>query len=117
MPEIDFLKDGTPEANDFPAAGHTFEADLGGDILVQFEYHSVNSMTIHGMKGEHKGFTETVEIRVTPVREGVYMVGWQEKNQTTVTHIEDFERGILYSNITLPGNRSLRLQGAFHKVK
>nr|WP_319489271.1 hypothetical protein [uncultured Caproiciproducens sp.] len=117
MPEIDFLKTGTPEADSFPAVGHTYEADLGGDILVQFEYHSVNSMTIYGLKGEHKGFTETVEISVMSIRPGVFMVGWQENNQTTVTHIEDFEKGILYSNMTLPGNKSLRLQGYFKQVK
>jgi len=117
MAEIEFLKPGTPEADSFPAVGHTYEADLGGDILVQFEYHSVRSMTIYGMKGEHKGFTETVEISVMPVRLGVFMVGWQEENQTTVTHIEDFENGIVYSNITLPGNQSLRLQGPFKLVK
>jgi hypothetical protein len=45
------------------------------------------------------------------------MVGWQEENQTTVTHIEDFEKGIVYTNITLPGNKSLRLQGPFKQVK
>lgn len=116
MPEINFLKHGTTEADSFLAVGHTYEADLGGDILVQFEYHSVNSMTIHGMKGEHKGFTETVEISVMPIRPGVFMVGWQEKNQTTVTHIEDFEKGMLYTNITFPDNQSLRLQGPFKQV-
>lgn len=117
MPEINFIKAGTPEADSFPAIGHTYEADLGGDILVQFEYHSVNSMTIYGLKGEHKGFTETVETSVMPIRPRVYMVGWQEKNQATVTHIEDFENDIVYSNITLPGNKSLRLQGPFKQVK
>jgi hypothetical protein len=29
MPEIDYLKLGTPEADSFPAVGHTYEADLG----------------------------------------------------------------------------------------
>ncbi|MBP2627586.1 MAG: hypothetical protein H6Q68_2297 [Firmicutes bacterium] len=74
-------------------------------------------MTILGMKGKHKGFTETVEISVTPIRPGVFMVAWQEENKTTVFHIEDFEKGIIYANITLPGNTSLRLQGPFKLVK
>lgn len=81
MAEIDYLKPGTPEADSFPAVGHIYEADLGGDILIQFEYHSVRSMKIYGMKGEHKGFTETVDISVMPVRPGVFMVGWQEKTK------------------------------------
>lgn len=117
MPEINYLKPGTPEADCFNAVGHTYEADLGGDMLVQFEYNSVTSMKVYGLKGKYKGFTETVEISVMPIRPGVFMVGWQEDNQTTVTHIEDFEKGIVYTNITLPGNKSLRVQGSFRRVK
>ncbi|WP_094607312.1 hypothetical protein SPSIL_038860 [Sporomusa silvacetica DSM 10669] len=84
MSEIDYLKPETSEAGRFPAIGHTYEVDYGGDYLVQFEFRSVRSMTIFGMKGKYKGFTEKVEISVTPIRTGVFMVAWQEKNQTTV---------------------------------
>jgi hypothetical protein len=115
--EIKYLKPGTPKAEEFPAVGHTYEVDYGGDYLVRFDFHSVRSMTIHGMKGKYKGFIQTVEISVTPIRPGVFMVFWQEENQTTVTHVEDFEKGIIYANITLPGNKSLRLQGPFKQIK
>lgn len=117
MPDIDYIKLGAPEADSFPAVGHTYEVDYGGDYLVRFEFQSIRSMTIFGMKGKYKGFTETVEISVTPIRPGVFMVHWQEKNQTTVIHVEDFEKGIIYANITLPGNKVLRLQGPFKQVK
>lgn len=122
MPEsevkyIDYLKPETSEAGSFPAVGHKYEVDYGGDYLVQFDFHSVRSMTILGMKGKYKGFTQTVEISVTPIRPGVFMVAWQEENQTTVTHIEDFEKNIIYANITLPGNNFLRLQGPFKQIK
>jgi hypothetical protein len=114
--EFSFLKRDTPEAKEFPAIGNKYEVDYGGDLVVQFEFHSINSMTIFGMKGEHKGFKETVEIQVTSIRPGLFMVAWQEKNRTTVVHIEDFEKGIIYANIIMPENNFLRLQGAFKPV-
>ena len=117
MPDIDYIKPGTPEADSFPAVGHTYEVDYGGDYIVRFEFHSVCSMTIFGMKGKYKGFTQTVEISVTPIRHMVFMVAWQETNKTTVYHVEDFEKGIIYANITLPGNNVLRLQGPFKQIK
>lgn len=117
MAEIDYLKPGTPEANSFSAVGHVYEVDYGGDYLVRFEFHSVRSMTIYGMKGKYKGVIETVEISVTFIRPGVFMVAWQEENKTTVVHIEDFAKGVIYANITLPGNTSLRMKGPFKQVK
>lgn len=114
MNEDDYLRPGTPEAESFIASGHTYEADFGGDMLVRFEYHSVDSMTVHGLKGQYEGFEETIGISVMPIRPGVFMVVWQEENRTTVTHIEDFENGVVYSNITLPGNESLRVKAPFN---
>lgn len=116
MAEISFLEAGTPEAGSFPGVGHTYEVDYG-DYVFQIEFHSVRSMTFVGMKGDLTGVSETVEISVTPIRPGVFMVAWQEANQTTVIHVEDFENGIIYANITFPGNIFVRLQGAFRLVK
>ena len=74
-------------------------------------------MTIYGMKGKYKDFVETVDIEVTPIRSGLFMVAWKEKNQTTVVHIEDFDNYIIYANITKPGNEFLRIQGQFKLVE
>lgn len=115
--EIEYIKLGTPEENDFPAVGHRYEVDYGGDFVVQFQFHSIRSLSIFGTKGKYKDFTETVEISVTPIRPQVFMVAWQEENQTIVIHVEDFEKGIIYANITLPGNSLLRLQGHFSQVE
>jgi hypothetical protein len=114
---FDVLKEGTEEAKLFPAVGNRYEVDYGGDFVVQFYFHSINSMTIYGTKGEYKDFSETVEIKVTPVRSGVFMVAWQEHNKTSVLHVEDFENNIIYANITLPGNNFVRMQGNFRQVK
>ena len=46
MAEIDYLKPGTPEADGFPAVGHRYEVDYGGDYLVQF---ATNSSVCRGL--------------------------------------------------------------------
>jgi hypothetical protein len=38
------------------------------------------------------------------------MVAWKEMTGATVTHVEDHENGIVYSNATLP-------DGSFYKMK
>ena len=117
MALINYLKPGTPEAGSYPAIGRTYEVDYGGDLVFQMGVHSINSMTFLGIKGEFKGFTEKVEISVTPIRPGVFIVAWQETNQTTVIHIEDFENGIIYAYITFPGNIFVCVQGPFKLIK
>jgi hypothetical protein len=116
MAYINCIRPGTSEANIYPALGHTYEADYGGDLVFSMEFHSINLMTFVGLKGGFKGFSETVEISVTPLRLQVFMVAWQERNQTSVVHIEDFEKGIVYSNITFPGNLFVRLKGPFKQI-
>lgn len=117
MPEIEYIKDDKMGSEIFPAVGHTYEVDYGGDFLVRLEFQSVSSLTVYGLKGKYAGFVENVAIMVTPIRPGVFMVAWQEENKTTVAHVEDFEKGIIYANITQPGNSFLRLQGPFKLVK
>ncbi|MFD5752201.1 hypothetical protein [Streptomyces sp. NPDC127033] len=37
------------------------------------------------------------------IREGVYLNSWTEASGATVTHLENFENGTLYSNVTVDG--------------
>lgn len=117
MPSIEYMTNATSDPLGFPAVGHLFEVDYGGDLLVRFKFHSISSMTIYGMKGKYKDFVETVGIEVTSIRPDVFMVAWQEENKTTVVHIEDFGEDIIYANITKPGNEFLRLEGPFRRIE
>lgn len=117
MPEIEYLKHGEHDEASFPAVGHKYIVDYGGDFLVRFEFNSITSLTIYGLKGKYKDFVETVEIRVTKIADELFMVAWQEENKTTVVHVEDFKKGIIYANITQPENVFLRLQGPFRMTE
>jgi hypothetical protein len=37
------------------------------------------------------------------IRAGVYLNSWIEASGATVTHLEDFENGKLFSNVTVAG--------------
>jgi hypothetical protein len=105
-------------ANGFPV-GHTYEAAFGSDIF-QFRFESENSMTQTGIQGPNKGFQETERITVTPVRDGVFMLTWQESSGTTVVQVADFAEGTNYTNITIPdddGTVFLRFTGTLKRIE
>ncbi|KGO88443.1 hypothetical protein Q765_00600 [Flavobacterium rivuli WB 3.3-2 = DSM 21788] len=92
--------------------GKTFLADLGAfksELFFESENSLVFKIVDGGGPGE-QGHTEKVQITISQVRPQVYMVAWKEATGATVTHIEDHENGILYSNATLP-------DGSFYPMK
>lgn len=56
------------------------------------------------------GYSEKVKTTIAEVRPNVYMVAWKEVSGATVTHVEDHENGIIYSNATLA-------DGSFYTMK
>jgi hypothetical protein len=74
-------------------------------------------MTLTNAEGPFKGISETVQISVTPIRPGVFMISWQEADKTTVVHVEDFENGIVHTNVTEPNGAFLRRSGTLKKLQ
>nr|WP_208112366.1 amino acid ABC transporter substrate-binding protein [Pedobacter metabolipauper] len=58
-----------------------------------------------------------MQIAVTEVRPQVYVVAWKEATGATVTHIEDHENGILYSNATLPDGSFYTMKGTIRPIQ
>jgi SnoaL-like domain len=56
--------------------------------------------------------TETVDIEVKPLGNGIFAVSWQEKDGATVTNVQDYDRGLVHSFATLHGGQFLRLTGS-----
>jgi predicted SnoaL-like aldol condensation-catalyzing enzyme len=54
---------------------------------------------------------ETVDIQVIPLGNGIFAVSWQEKDGTTVTNVQDYDRGVIHSFATLPDGQFLRMTG------
>lgn len=97
----------------FPAVGHEYQLDFGDDLAFVIAFKSDHVMTFTRLKEPQKGAAQTVQFKHEQIRDGVYMVYWQEADKTTVVHVEDFAKGIIYSNITTPNgsfyNRSSKL--------
>ncbi|SFD51119.1 nuclear transport factor 2 family protein [Roseivivax sediminis] len=55
--------------------------------------------------------SETVDIEVKPLGNGIFAVSWQETDGATVTNVQDFDRGAVHSFATLPDGRFLRMTG------
>lgn len=55
--------------------------------------------------------TETVDIQVDPLGNGLFLVSWREQDGATVTHVQDYDRGLIHSHATLVDGRFLRMTG------
>ena len=98
--------------------GKRFLADLGAfksELFFESEDTLVFSIKDGGGPAE-LGHTEKVKITITEVRPQVYMIAWKEATGATVTHVEDHENGILYSNATLPDGNFYTMQGKISPV-
>lgn len=91
--------------------GNTYKMET--DFLkVKLFFETDNSLVFTILDGELTaiGHTEKVETTIAEIRTNVYMVAWKEISGATVTHVEDHENGIVYSNATLP-------DGSFYTMK
>ncbi|OGS45842.1 MAG: hypothetical protein A2539_05590 [Elusimicrobia bacterium RIFOXYD2_FULL_34_15] len=94
-----------------PAIGHIYQANFG-DVIFHLNFESETKMTYTMIKGPMKGTYETVNITVKQIRQEVFMIYWQEDDMTTVVHVEDFEKGIVYANITQTNGTFINLEGS-----
>lgn len=82
------------------------------DIELFFQSRNEMTFTIKEAGGiVPNGYSETVKAKIVEVRTNLYFLSWQEKSGATVTHVEDFDNTILYSNITLDNGIFLNLVG------
>lgn len=102
--------------NKIEVIGNKFKADFG-DYAFELNFESEIQLTWKALTNDGFGAFETVTITKTEIRPNVYMVYWKEKSGTTVTHVEDFEKGIVYTNITSPDNSFLNLKGKLTLIK
>lgn len=93
---------------DIPVIGHKYMAIFGENryLLNFISEKQIQIKLIQGM-----GKDQVVNCNRVLIRPNVYMVTWQEGDNSTVTHLEDFAKGIVYSNITMPDNTFYNYKG------
>ena len=74
-------------------------------------------MTYYNLdKNGNKVGSETVTIKVKPITDGIFLVTWQESDETTVVHIEDYNRQTIVTNITEADLIFDQFHGTFRQV-
>lgn len=83
----------------YPAIGQKVEVDFGA-VKFLLDFKDNKTMTFTGTAGSSKGSTDTVEYTAVEVAKNVFMVYWHEPHLGfNVTHIQDYNKNIVYSNI------------------
>lgn len=109
-------KKNTSTKQKIDVVGNKFIADFDKYVF-ELHFESETQLTWKALSNDGFGASETVSITKTEIRPNVYMVTWKEKSGTTVTHVEDFEKEIVYTNITTPDHTFLNLKGSLTKIK
>ncbi|WP_246697394.1 MoaF-related domain-containing protein [Rhizobium sp. G21] len=95
---------------------HGFPTGLEMDVSYPNFRVSLTLLSISQLRFEIKegpfARTETVDIEVAPIGNGVFAVSWREESGATVANIQDYDRGLVFSFATLPDGRFLRMTGA-----
>lgn len=98
---------------EFPAVGHRYLVDFVA-FRVELYFSSLTSLTYTGVAPDgSRGGSETVTIRVEPIRDNLFLVTWQEADKTTVVHVEDYAKNTIVTNITNPDNSFDQFHGTF----
>ncbi|MEM9570382.1 MAG: MoaF N-terminal domain-containing protein [Pseudomonadota bacterium] len=97
--------------------GQRFKVDFGAPYIFALDFQSETQMSftqvdVTGTTLEN-ALAGTVQITRVEIRPNVYMVYWSEpfNNDTNVTHVQDFERGWVWTNISTPGQPFVNLNG------
>ncbi|MDB5114789.1 MAG: hypothetical protein JWQ79_281 [Mucilaginibacter sp.] len=92
--------------------GNKFLVDFGmAKAVLHFQSAASLTFTITEKEGKEWDETETVEMGLTELRPALYLATWKEKNGNTITQVQDFEKGIVYSNWTLPSGEFIHVKG------
>ncbi|MBB5884625.1 hypothetical protein DYQ93_07560 [Xanthomonas sp. LMG 8992] len=95
----------TSHNDPLPAAGNTYRVDFGGGNAFEIAFDNAAAMTFTKLQEPNLGMVETIRYTHRKLRDGLYLVYWQEQDGTSVVHAQDFEEGRVYTHITSPDHR------------
>jgi len=96
--------------------GRLFEADFGEKAFTLF-YENNHTLILTAVKGPEAGKIQRLNVNIVELRPNLFMVNWQEANKLTVTDIEDYEKGIVYANMTTQTNKFITVKGNLKEKK
>jgi hypothetical protein len=102
------------EPNIVPVVGHTFEVNFG-EVIFQNTFESDTQMIYKPIKGG-LGYMQKVNYKSVEIHPNAHFQFWQEEDKTTVSRYVDFEKQVVYANLTLPDNTFLTLKGTIKQI-
>lgn len=101
----------------FPAPGHRYLADYGQVVFhVDFAADGKTLRWAEASATDFDAAARTETFSAVFVRPGVFWVTWKEADGTTVSHVEDFENGVVLASITTPTHEFLTLRGTWTRI-
>ncbi len=95
----------------YPAIGHKVEVNLG-TFSFTLDFKDNKNMSFTGTDGKVKGAADTVPYTAVEVAKNIFMVYWHEpKLGSNITHIQDYNKNIVYTNIADPDGSFRHLKG------
>lgn len=95
----------------YPAIGHKVEVNLG-TFSFTLDFKDNKNMSFTGTDGKVKEAADTVPYTAVEVAKNVFMVYWHEpKLGSNITHIQDYNKNIVYTNIADPDGSFRYLKG------
>jgi glyoxylase-like metal-dependent hydrolase (beta-lactamase superfamily II) len=103
--------EGTPVSR-YAAIGKQVQVGFG-DMVFVLDFKDDRTMSFVGTAGAYQGATDTVQYTAVAIRPQVYMVHWREpKVGSRVVHLQDFEKGVVHTNIAQPNGDFINLTGS-----
>jgi glyoxylase-like metal-dependent hydrolase (beta-lactamase superfamily II) len=101
----------------YPAIGRQVLVDFG-TAKFKLNFKDNTAMSFEGTDGAVKGITDTVEYTAVEVAKNVFMVYWHEpKTGSNVTHIQDYNKNTVYTNIAGTDRSFTHLKGTLNILK
>jgi predicted SnoaL-like aldol condensation-catalyzing enzyme len=96
--------------------GKSYKVDFGA-FRFRLDFISPTEMDWSIISDNNVGQKNRERITVVEVRPGINMVYWSEKAGNRITHVEDFTRGVVHTNIAMADGSFLNLTGTLVELK
>ncbi|MBS1095813.1 MoaF-related domain-containing protein [Gluconobacter wancherniae] len=96
----------------FPYAGRSFVVNYGENLVFRNTYaDDGTTVTAEFLTGPQTGTKMTVPFKWTALEGGFYLLSWQEEDQSTVVHCDNFEARASRSFYTMMNGNFYVLSG------
>jgi len=103
-------------SNNLWIIGRMFEVDFGEKVFTLF-YESHHKLILTEIRGPEAGRIQNLMVNILELRPNLFMVNWQEENKLTVTDLEDYDKGVVYANMTTPNDNFVSAKGTLKEIK